>query len=947
MPIHASPSTAASASAGESSTTTKPAGCGTGTGTGAGGGDPVTVTVCNHVPTAAAAAAAPNLFHFLSRFRVEKGCEHTHTSFARPSGAFYVPASQHPRLFELYRGALARGEEAHLTERHRHIGPVVVDLDFRFEASAEELAAGAPPPARRHGAALPGIVEVYARAIASLVEAPPQFDLFVMEKPSASLAKGVVKDGVHIIVPAIVTRTAVQLMLRTAVLPQVAAALEPLRPLNRAEDIVDEAVIERNNWLMYGSRKPGGDVYRVAAVYRFTCADGGAMERLGKAADYEPEAGEAGYVELFSLRNKYDESPIREDRLQAVADFVQQTEERHRRREAINLVVAAEANARPNTCDNMDEVSLLVDMLDAGRAESYSEWVRVGWCLRNIDHRLLEKWIEFSKRSPKYIDGECPRLWNHMRQGGLGIGTLHMWARNDAPDRYRDMVRDSLRALLLNSCSGAEHDSALVVQRMYRYDYVCASLRNRIWYEFRDHRWRECDSACSLRKRVSTEVFREYTNLSTELNGRASTASDQDSRNLLETVKRLNSVALGLKKTKTKDNVIKECAELFYHQGFDELLDANVNLIGFENGVYDLERAEFRDGRPDDYISNTTGNNYIHYQPDHPKVLEIKRYWEQVHVDPDIRAYVLKTLASCLSGQVKQERFNIWTGSGSNSKSKSVDLFEKAFGGYCVKFPVTLLTQKRAASNAATSEVARAKGKRFGVLQEPSEDERLNIGLMKEMTGGDKIMARPLYREPFEFLPQFKMFLLCNQLPNVPSDDGGTWRRIRVVEWASKFCEKPNPDKPNEFPIDLELTRKLDGWKEHFMAMLIDQYHKSASGHIEEPDAVMVSTREYQRINDFLADFLDSCIERVADATAFLTLDAALLQAREWMKTDNPGSKGPKRRELQAYIDKNLARSSSVQGHVGWKGYRLRDRLPLDVIDGGDPLDAPSAGGWA
>jgi hypothetical protein len=97
----------------------------------------------------------------------------------------------------------------------------------------------------------------------------------------------------------------------------------------------------------------------------------------------------------------------------------------------------------------------------------------------------------------------------------------------------------------------------------------------------------------------------------------------------------------------------------------------------------------------------------------------------------------------------------------SNSKSKLVELYEKAFGEYCCKFPITLLTMKRAASNAATSELARAKGKRFASLQEPSEGEQINCGFMKELSGGDKIMARSLFKEPIEFVPQFKMALLC------------------------------------------------------------------------------------------------------------------------------------------------------------------------------------------
>lgn len=69
----------------------------------------------------------------------------------------------------------------------------------------------------------------------------------------------------------------------------------------------------------------------------------------------------------------------------------------------------------------------LVKLLDVARTDNYSNWMQVGWCLRNIDHRLLDAWETFSRRSNKYLEGECPRLWARMRLSNLGIGTLHQF----------------------------------------------------------------------------------------------------------------------------------------------------------------------------------------------------------------------------------------------------------------------------------------------------------------------------------------------------------------------------------------------------------------------------------------------------------------------------------------------------------------------------------------
>ena len=959
----------------------------------------------NNIDASAPVTTVPS---FLHGFRVDRGHEHTHTSLQRPTGSFYLPSSVHDAFLKVYKAAMGRGEDLFLTERHRHIGPVVVDLDFRYEPSSDEVAYVVlqqqmqqqqqqqsqqsqqqsqqmqqmpdSPLRRRHTPTIDGVVEVYCRAIAALVETPREFDVYVTEKPAPSAHKGLVKDGVHLVVPDVVTRPALQLLLRRDALPALADVFRPLELANRVEDVVDEAVIERNNWMMYGSKKPGGEAYEVTRRYRCErrSDDGGLSVRLlWDRASGEPDARVASagdYVELLSIRNKYDELRVREDQQDRADAFIAKLEDDRRRREAVQSVLSSAstgAGARQNVCEDLELVRKMVEILDVSRVENYGDWVRLGWCLRNIDHRLLETWVEASKRSPKYIEGECPRLWNSMRSGGLGIGTLHMWARGDSPERYRELLRVDLVALIKGSVNATHYDVARVVHHLYRYEYACCNIRNRTWYEFRGHRWVECDSAYSLRKRLSTDVFKEYMAVvqlvahrarspgpllsaasAEQLGGGdddlqetavAQQAREEVQKACAEQIKKLTDLSLKLKVTKFKDDVLKECAELFYHERFEDKLNADVNLLGFENGIYDLARGEFREGRPDDYVSFSTGINYVPFVEDHPAVREVVRFWESVQPDREIREYVLLTLASCLSGVIREERFHIWTGSGSNGKSLSVSLFEKSLGQYCCKFPVTLLTQKRAASSSATPEIARAKGRRFAVLQEPSEDERLNVGQLKELSGGDTVQTRELFKAPCEWRPQFKLFLLCNQLPHVPSDDGGTWRRIRVVEFGSKFVDHPTPERPNEFPVDLELSSKIDGWKEHFMALLLQYYRRYVSRPLEEPEAVIRCTRDYQRTNDHMADFVDTCVEKVAAendrADAFLSLDDAFAELKEWARRDSIPIKVPKKGVLQKYLDRALARGAVHKGRLGYRGFRVRDQFASASTDDEDDDD--------
>ncbi|PNH03862.1 putative helicase [Tetrabaena socialis] len=366
------------------------------------------------------------------------------------------------------------------------------------------------------------------------------------------------------------------------------AVLDHLNLVNRYEDVLDESIIERNDWLMYMSKKPGSCPYLVTRVLRYRASD-----KVLQDVTADTQLDAQSLMDRFSIQNKFEETPIREERLNDVIDHEQQMQEKRKRRELVQTVLTNQPVTSNNICENLEVVCKLVDILDASRGESYNDWVRVGWCLRNIDHRLLDKWIEFSRRSPKYVEGECARMWMHMRMGGLGMGTLH----------------------IQHHVSGTHYDIARVVHHMYRYEYVCSSLRNRTWYEFRNHRWHYSDSACSLRKRLSTYVFNEYAQCALYHQHKAvNVDSEQEAQK-------------------------RNCCELFYHEKFEEKLDSNCGLMGFLNGVYDLENSEFREGRPNDYISYTTGINYVPFSEDLPQLANIKRFWSQVLPKDDIHEY--------------------------------------------------------------------------------------------------------------------------------------------------------------------------------------------------------------------------------------------------------------------------------------------------------------------
>ncbi len=819
----------------------------------------------------------------------------------------------------------------HMTEKHRHISPVCVDVDLRHTPTEQSRRY-----CRGH---VERVVVAYARALARIL-GPDRVvgqPFYVLEKaggPRPDKRGFATKDGFHLMAPGIVARNAALHLARLDALEELRTVFLEMASGNTLEEAFDEAVISKNNWFMYGSNKPG-EPHAYKATRALACLpDFLVCEDVTVSCDLS----DATLVDVLSIRNKYVEVPVLAEHVARVEEFdsLRVSEERKRTANKIIIGTTAESFETFYGGDDLARVRDVAMLLSDRRCATYDSWIRLGWCLKNVDESLLDVWIALSKRAPeKFVEGECERLWYRMRRGTLGVGTLHMWAKADDPEGYRELKSTSTHELVLGSLTGTHHDIACVVFSMFRHRFVCSSIRMKQWYEFSGHRWITSDSGTTLRRKLSTDVWAEFSEAVTRFNQRALASSDaNDQHDQQEKAKSILKVAQRLKETLFKDYIMKECAEMFYEAKFEERLDSNVNIIGFENGVYDLDADEFRQGRPEDYLTFSTGNCYVEYDENSQAANGVQRYLAQVLTKPDMREYVMKLFASFLHGATKEQKFYVWTGSGANSKSKLIELFELAFGDYCCKLPVTLLTQKRAASNAATSEVAKAKGKRFACMQEPSEDEKMNVGLMKELSGGDKIMARCIYKEPIEFKPQFKMVLLCNHLPEVPSDDGGTWRRIRVVEFTSKFVERVSPNcGETQFPIDTGLSDKLVTWKETFMALLIKTYRRYVDEGIEEPNDVMKCTMEYKRQNDHMTEFIESRIER--DENAFMVWADVVAECKAYSRENNV-FKVPTRGTFEKYVERALnAKIVAVNGIRGIKGFRVGSRLEMVATSDG------------
>jgi P4 family phage/plasmid primase-like protien len=272
---------------------------------------------------------------------------------------------------------------------------------------------------------------------------------------------------------------------------------------------------------------------------------------------------------------------------------------------------------------------------------------------------------------------------------------------------------------------------------------------------------------------------------------------------------------------------------------------------------------------------------------------------------------------------------------GMNGKGSLIDLLDNTFNGdsegYFGALPPTVLTQKRGSSSSATPELADKFGKRVITLQEPEGDDKINTGFMKNITGQDKIEARPLYGDPFQYTPQFKLLLACNHLPNIPSDDGGTWRRIRVIDFFIKFTS--DPQNKNERKSDPKLREKIKNWNQGFMWLLINVYY---SMYVEnegleklEPERVRLSTNKYKADSNVFMEFFNEGLERDSEYTVLVNDVYDMFKG--WYTNSYNDKKPLPRKKLLEYFEHNGYNIISNNKGIFIKGLKSKDPSQVDI----------------
>ena len=457
-----------------------------------------------------------NLSNFLKAHSANGSSEWTHTSIKNPKGSYIIDNNTLSEFYDLYNTALHQGNELYITERCNSSGsPIRIDIDFRIE-NKQNL----PPATLKHFYNKNHYINL-CKELWKIINTYINVDsvsskIYLTEKKCPSLkSNGDIGDGFHIIFPTICCSSKFQLFIRQKLLSSgiFEKLFADIPCSNSIDDIYDKGIIDRN-WTLYGSiGKVDGPLYKITSIIDiegdFSCLDG-QQELSDKLIDF------------LSVRNKENKiNEFKADNLKFEIDTWYNN---------VYNVYKPSTNAGKRVITissskvvDIAQIKALVDVLSPIRASNYEDWVRVCWCLRNIDENLFEDFDKFSQKDRKKYDYQSIlTVWNSPNRKSdtnetnisekLQLGTLYYWAKKDNLEAYNEILDKDISSMISNHPK-TNRGIANIIHKKYGTEFVCinpmTSSDKRIIYHFNGLIW--CPKAYPvLRDYISNDTMKNY-----------------------------------------------------------------------------------------------------------------------------------------------------------------------------------------------------------------------------------------------------------------------------------------------------------------------------------------------------------------------------------------------------------------------------------------------------
>ena len=452
------------------------------------------------------------------------------------------------------------------------------------------------------------------------------------------------------------------------------------------------------------------------------------------------------------------------------------------------------------------------------------------WC--RCDFELMDRIFRSS--------GLMRDKWDR-RQSGSTYGTLTLKKAiaschkvYEPPAQYQVSVGRSDKPKTAKLYSFDDMGNALRLTDAFseriRYSYV-----DKCWYYYDDRVWRRDQSG--VIGRLTDEIVEEMRHT---LPDYLKQPVDQE-----DTEKQFQKHLKYSRSNKGKKAMLNET---MHHVPIEPYqMDAHNHLLNTPNGILRLRTGVLEGHDPTLYLSKMTLCEYTD-KSDCPRWETFLR--DIFAGDQELIHYIQKAVGYSLTGSTAEQCAFFCYGTGRNGKSTFLDTISAMLGDYAVNIQPETIMIRHNAGNGANSDIARLKGARFVTSVEPNEGMKLNEGLVKQLTGGDKVTARYQYGSEFEFTPEFKLWMGTNHKPIIRGTDTGIWRRVHLIPFTVTIPEHK---------VDKHLGHHLRAELPGILRWAVEGCLMWQREGLKKPKAVEEAVKEYRGEMDVVAAFLDAC----------------------------------------------------------------------------------------
>lgn len=359
-----------------------------------------------------------------------------------------------------------------------------------------------------------------------------------------------------------------------------------------------------------------------------------------------------------------------------------------------------------------------------------------------------------------------------------------------------------------------------------------------IWYVYDGRIWRPDEGGLKVAELAKLLADKLYTF--------ALQIKDEDTRNRY--IKRVQKLQL----RKNRKTMVEDAKSV--HPIPMSAFDRSTHLFNCQNGTLNLQTMEFREHRPDDFLTMVSG---IAYDPNAVCPRWNSFISEVMCNDSELASYLQRALGYALTGDTSLEcMFILYGATSRNGKGTTMETFLKIMGDYGKTSNPEMLSTKFGNTNASgpSEEIARLAGIRFVNISEPEKKITFNAALVKRLTGNDTINARYLHENSFDFRPVFKIFINTNYLPNVSDMTLFDSGRLKIIPFKRHFEEAEQDKGLKALFAEEENLSGIFNW-------CLEGYKEFRKFRLASPNAVVEAIQDYRNDSDRIGQFIEAWLE--------------------------------------------------------------------------------------